>query len=109
MTDDVSLLPKARETLDRERHLAALRFVVDEGPQVRVGRILLSGNRRTRESVVRGAITVEEKLYCHEMPSSDEIAEWMRGTALVPYLERGNGNGFSVTPTIGMITSKCRK
>jgi trans-aconitate 2-methyltransferase len=35
-----------------------------------------------------GAITVEEKLYSHEMPSSDEVAEWMRGTALVPYLER---------------------
>jgi trans-aconitate 2-methyltransferase len=35
-----------------------------------------------------GSLTIFEKLYCHEMPSSDEIAEWMRGTALVPYLER---------------------
>jgi trans-aconitate 2-methyltransferase len=34
------------------------------------------------------SLTIMEKLYCHEMPSSDEIAEWMRGTAMVPYLER---------------------
>ena len=51
---------EARETLDRERHLAALRFVVDEGPQVRIGRIVVTGNRRTRESVVRGALSVSE-------------------------------------------------
>jgi trans-aconitate 2-methyltransferase len=44
-----------------------------------------------------GSMTICEKLYCHEMPSSDEIAEWMRGTALVPYLERvaaGEREGF---------------
>ena len=33
-------------------------------------------------------LTIYEKLYCYEMPSSDEIAEWMRGTSMVPYLER---------------------
>ncbi|HEX9308658.1 MAG TPA: POTRA domain-containing protein, partial [Anaeromyxobacter sp.] len=51
---------EARETLDRERHLAALRFVVDEGPQVRIGRIVVTGNRRTRETVVRSALSVSE-------------------------------------------------
>lgn len=50
----------ARETVDRERHLAALRFVVDEGPQVRIGRIVVTGNRRTREAVVRGALALAE-------------------------------------------------
>jgi len=51
---------EARETLDRERHLAALRFVVDEGPQVRIGRIVVTGNRRTREAIVRRALAVAE-------------------------------------------------
>jgi len=51
---------EAREMLDRERHLAALRFVVDEGPQVRIGRIVVTGNRRTREAVVRRVLSVAE-------------------------------------------------
>jgi outer membrane protein assembly complex protein YaeT len=50
----------AREELDRERHVAALRFVIDEGPRVRIGRILVTGNRRTREEVVRRALAVSE-------------------------------------------------
>ncbi|WP_243337916.1 POTRA domain-containing protein [Anaeromyxobacter soli] len=50
----------AREELDPERHTVAIRFVVDEGPQVRIGRVLLSGNRRTRDDVVRGALAFAE-------------------------------------------------
>jgi len=49
---------EAREDVDRERHVAALRFVVDEGPRVRIGRVVLSGNRRTRDRVVREALEV---------------------------------------------------
>ena len=33
-------------------------------------------------------LTVFEKAYPHVMPDSDAIAEWSRGTALIPYLER---------------------
>ena len=33
-------------------------------------------------------LVVLEKLYCHELPSSDEIAEWLRGTSMLPYFER---------------------
>ncbi len=51
---------EAKEEIDRERHLAALRFVVDEGPRVRIGRVLVSGNRRTRASVIRRAVSVRE-------------------------------------------------
>jgi outer membrane protein assembly complex protein YaeT len=51
---------EARESLDRERHLASLRFVVDEGPQVRIGRLVVTGNRRTRDAVVRRALTLGE-------------------------------------------------
>jgi outer membrane protein assembly complex protein YaeT len=51
---------EAREAHDRERHLATVRFVVEEGPQVRIGRIVVTGNRRTRESVVRRALSVAE-------------------------------------------------
>jgi outer membrane protein assembly complex protein YaeT len=51
---------EAREDVDRERHLAVVRFVVSEGPKVRIGRILVTGNRRTREGVVRRALAVSE-------------------------------------------------
>jgi outer membrane protein assembly factor BamA len=50
----------AREDLDRERHLAAVRFVVSEGPKVRIGRVVVTGNRRTRDAVVRRALAVAE-------------------------------------------------
>jgi outer membrane protein assembly complex protein YaeT len=51
---------EAREDVDRERHAAAIRFVVSEGPRVRIGRVLVSGNSRTRRSVVERALAVEE-------------------------------------------------
>ena len=51
---------EVREDLDRARHAAALRFVVSEGPRVRIGRIVVTGNRRTREDVVRRALAVSE-------------------------------------------------
>jgi outer membrane protein insertion porin family len=51
---------EAREDLDRERHVAAVRFVVSEGPRVRIGRIVVAGNRRTRDAVVRRALSVAE-------------------------------------------------
>jgi len=51
---------EVREDLDRTRHQAALRFVVSEGPRVRIGRIVVTGNRRTREAVVRRSLAVSE-------------------------------------------------
>ncbi|HEX9244266.1 MAG TPA: POTRA domain-containing protein, partial [Anaeromyxobacter sp.] len=51
---------EAREQLDRERHLASVRFVLDEGPQVRVGRVLLTGRHRIREAVVLKQLTLGE-------------------------------------------------
>ncbi|MFT3914309.1 MAG: POTRA domain-containing protein [Anaeromyxobacteraceae bacterium] len=51
---------EAREDLDRTRHVAALRFAVEEGPRVRIGRVVLSGNRRTRDALVRRAVEVQE-------------------------------------------------
>ena len=33
-------------------------------------------------------IVVFEKVYCHILDDADDILEWTRGTALVPYLER---------------------
>jgi len=29
-----------------------------------------------------------EKVYCHLLPDADAVAEWTRGTTLIPYLER---------------------
>jgi trans-aconitate 2-methyltransferase len=37
-------------------------------------------------------ITVLEKVYTHVLADSDAVAEWTRGTALVPYLERLSSN-----------------
>lgn len=61
---------EAREHVDPSRRLAAVRFVVTEGPRVRIGRILVTGNRRTRESVVRRALAVSEG----EVYDTDAIA-----------------------------------
>lgn len=33
-------------------------------------------------------LTVLEKVYCHLLPCAADLVEWMKGTALVPYLER---------------------
>jgi trans-aconitate 2-methyltransferase len=33
-------------------------------------------------------LTVIEKVYPHLLPDADAVAEWTRGTALIPYLER---------------------
>jgi trans-aconitate 2-methyltransferase len=33
-------------------------------------------------------INVFEKVYCHRLPDADAVAEWTRGTTMVPYLER---------------------
>ena len=47
---------RASEQYAQDRRSAALRYVVEEGPQVRLGRVLVSGNVRTRESVIRSAL-----------------------------------------------------
>ncbi len=33
-------------------------------------------------------LTVIEKVYCHELPDSEALFEWLSGTALLPYMER---------------------
>ncbi len=44
------------EDFSPDRKSAALRYRVEEGPQVRVGRVFVAGNRLTREAFVRSAI-----------------------------------------------------
>jgi outer membrane protein assembly factor BamA len=51
---------EARQQVDPVRHQAQVRFVVQEGPRVRLGRILVSGNARTREDLVRRSLEVKE-------------------------------------------------
>jgi outer membrane protein assembly factor BamA len=48
------------ERIDPEAHTAAVRFRVEEGPQVRVGQILITGARRTREALIRGRLALRE-------------------------------------------------
>jgi outer membrane protein insertion porin family len=51
---------EAREQLDPQTHLATVRYLVDEGPEVHVGRILVTGNRRTREDLIRRNVLLRE-------------------------------------------------
>ena len=48
-----------REELTPDRTSAIVRFSIDEGPQVRVGAVVVSGARRTREAVVRESLTLK--------------------------------------------------
>lgn len=66
---------ETKETRDRKRHVAALRFVVTEGPKVRVGRVVLNGNVRTKAYVVRGALELSEgSLYTPEAAARSQAA-----------------------------------
>ncbi|MGC3997923.1 MAG: POTRA domain-containing protein [Anaeromyxobacter sp.] len=47
------------EDLDRARHTGVVRFQIREGPQARISRVLITGNRRTRPEVVREALTLQ--------------------------------------------------
>jgi outer membrane protein assembly factor BamA len=51
---------EARADPSPERRAAGLRYLIEEGPQVRIGRVLVTGNRRTREDLVRRAIDLSE-------------------------------------------------
>jgi outer membrane protein assembly factor BamA len=47
------------EDFSPDRKSAALRYRVEEGPQVRVGSVFVTGNRLTREAFVRSTIDLE--------------------------------------------------
>jgi outer membrane protein assembly complex protein YaeT len=64
-----------REQLDPSRHRATLRYVIEEGPQVHVGRILVTGNRRTREGLIRANLRLAEgQVYDPEAASRSQTA-----------------------------------
>jgi outer membrane protein assembly factor BamA len=48
------------ERISDDRTSAAVRFKIEEGPRVRVGNVVVTGNRRTREDLVRGALSLRE-------------------------------------------------
>jgi outer membrane protein assembly factor BamA len=45
--------------LSPDRTRAAVRFHIEEGPRVKVGSVVVAGNKRTREDVVRGTLELE--------------------------------------------------
>jgi outer membrane protein insertion porin family len=49
-----------RERVEPDRSAAVVRYEIAEGPVVRIGRIVVNGNRRTREDVVRRALAIRE-------------------------------------------------
>lgn len=60
---------------DPERHTAAVRYRIDEGPEVHVARILVTGNRRTREDLVKGNVELREGgLYDPEAAARSQTA-----------------------------------
>jgi outer membrane protein assembly factor BamA len=48
----------AGERISADRARAAVRFQVEEGPLVRVGKVVVSGNRRTRDALVLDTVTL---------------------------------------------------
>jgi outer membrane protein assembly complex protein YaeT len=65
---------EARSDPDAERRTAAIRYRVEEGPEVRIGRVLVTGNRRTREDLVRRTLTVAEgDLYSPEAVARSQV------------------------------------
>jgi trans-aconitate 2-methyltransferase len=51
--------------------------------------------------------TVIEKVYGHVLPDADAVLEWMKGTALVPYLERLPQN--DVPEFLGVLGERFRR
>lgn len=63
------------EEFSADRRTAGLRFRVQEGPQVRVGKVIVTGNRRTRESVIRSALDLRPgDVYDPEAATQSETA-----------------------------------
>jgi len=50
----------ARVEPEADDHTASVRYRIEEGPEVHVARILVTGNRRTREDLVRGNLELRE-------------------------------------------------
>ena len=66
------------EDYSPDRKSAGLRFRVEEGPQVRVRKVFVSGNRQTREAFVRSTIDLEPgDVYTPEAASKSQ-AELLR-------------------------------
>ena len=51
---------EVREDFDPARHTATVRFLVEDGPEVRIGQIFVTGNRRTRTDFIRGRLALRE-------------------------------------------------
>ncbi len=63
------------EEFAADRRSAGVRFKVQEGPQVRVGSVIVAGNQRTRESVIRSALDLQPgDVYEPEAASQSEAA-----------------------------------
>jgi outer membrane protein assembly complex protein YaeT len=50
---------EALEELSPDHRTAVVRFRIAEGPRVRIANVVVSGNRHTREDVVRGALALK--------------------------------------------------
>jgi outer membrane protein insertion porin family len=64
-----------KDLLDVEQHKVRVRYRIDEGPEVHVGRVLVNGNRRTREDLVRRNVRLREgELYDPEAAARSQTA-----------------------------------
>ncbi len=62
-------------TLSEDRQWADVAYRFEEGPQVRIGRVLVRGNRYTREGVIRSRITLKPgDVYRLEQALTDQRA-----------------------------------
>lgn len=50
---------ESSEEFTSDRALATVRYRLEEGPQVRIAGVVVAGNKRTRESLIRSAVLLE--------------------------------------------------
>jgi outer membrane protein insertion porin family len=63
----------AEVTALADPHWATVRYTLEEGPQVRLGRVLIRGNQRTRQSIVRSRLSLHAgDLYRLEQAVTDQ-------------------------------------
>ena len=60
-----------RTELDSKRHLLNVRFLINPGDEIRIDQIMVSGNTRTPERVIRAALLIHE----HELYSAHALQE----------------------------------
>ena len=98
-TDKGFAKPEISPVIDRnnKKHNVTLTFIIKKGPPVYFGRIIISGNNRTRDKVIRRQLkAIETELY-----SKNKIQKSLRNLQRLKYFEK-----IDVNPSPGSSENK---